>query len=426
MPDHRSRPQLRYVDAFPIEENNDTYFVVRDPLEISPSPLVMSPLEFYIINFFDGQHSISEIKLELAQRMGGLLVTDDQIEKLISVMDNNFYLIGPRFEAHTQKIMDEFHHSPVRKAWHAGTAYPENPDELTAQITDFYQPPQGAGLLNGTLPGQSANLSKSKEDWQIQAILVPHIDLRVGGTSYTHAYKPLLENCQADLFIILGVAHYGGNGFFTTTAKDFETPLGTVKTDKEFLNQWRNSAATNLNLEEWTHRIEHSIEFQLPFLQHGVKHPFEIVPVLCGSVEPYIDDGKKLSDAPEVTALIESLRKTVQASNKRIAFILSVDLAHMGPKFGDEFDITKQKAEEIREADYKMFDILARMDIDQFHDIMVADLLPRKVDACSAAFTLLSLVKNGEGELVNYDQNFQPETNSIVSYGSMVFWGPGI
>jgi hypothetical protein len=72
-----------------------------------------------------------------------------------------------------------------------------------------------------------------------------------------------------------------------------------------------------------------------------------------------------------------------------------------------------------------MFDALSRLDAKAFVDMMAEDLIPRKVDACGAAYTLLSLLEEGEGKVVGYDQNLQPESNSLVSYGSMVFYGPG-
>lgn len=427
MPDYLSRPHLRYIDTFPIQEKGETYFVIRDPLEISPSPLIVSPVEFYILNFFDGTRSIPDIQAEVQQRMEGLEIPVDRITKLIDILDTNYFLIGSRFEIHVQQIMDDYHRSPVRQAWHAGGSYPENPAELNHKIDKFYASPDGAGILNGTVNAGIPEHISAPENWQLQAIMVPHIDLRVGGECYTHAYKPLFESsaANADLYIILGVAHYGGNGFFTTTTKDFQTPLGEVKTDKDFVTRWHENAGTNLSQGDWAHRIEHSIEFQLPFLQHGLKKPFEIVPVLCGSVEPFIEGGKRLEDDAELTGLIKSLKKTLAETDKRAVLVLSVDLAHMGPKFGDDFDINSEIAQEIQEADYQMFNALSRMDSDTFHDIMVKDLIPRKVDACGAAYTLLSLMDDGAGKMVSYDQNFQPDTNSLVSYGSMVFWGSG-
>ena len=36
-------------------------------------------------------------------------------------------------------------------------------------------------------------------------MILPHIDLNVGGATYAHGYQEILKNSQADLFVILGV-----------------------------------------------------------------------------------------------------------------------------------------------------------------------------------------------------------------------------
>jgi hypothetical protein len=33
-------------------------------------------------------------------------------------------------------------------------------------------------------------------------------------------------------------------------------------------------------------------------------------------------------------------------------------------------------------------------------------------------------MEKGEGKMVGYGQNYQPDTGSLVSYGSMVFYEP--
>jgi len=69
-----------------------------------------------------------------------------------------------------------------------------------------------------------------------------------------------------------------------------------------------------------------------------------------------------------------------------------------------------------------MFDIVSRFDAGQYYELMKKDLFPRRVDACTAIYTLLSIMEKGEGKTVGYGQNFQPDTQSLVSYGSMVFY----
>ncbi|MCK6622375.1 MAG: AmmeMemoRadiSam system protein B [Calditrichaceae bacterium] len=417
MPEPIEYPRLRYVDAFPIEQDGQTYFYVRDPLEIAPSPLVMSAVDFFIIALFDGVHSRSDIKLEFSRKFGGILLPDQQLQKIIEILDENYYLDTVHFREQTDRVVAEFRNSAIRKAWHAGGSYDADPLRLREQLEGYYRHPEGAGVpnrKNGAVP----------QGMQLRAIMAPHIDLRVGGPCYTHAYRCLENGSEADLYIILGVAHYGGNGFFIATAKDFETPLGRVETDREFLEAWSGNAGKDLTGEEIAHRTEHSIEFQLPFLQHVLKHPFKILPVLCGSVQPLLQPDSSSKEAAEITASIAALKSTIIEQGKRAIFILSVDLAHVGPKFGDAQPVTESDAQRIRDADYKMFEILARLDGKSFYQLIEEDLLPRRVDACAAAATLLSVMEKGEGKVVAYGQNFQPDTRSMVSYGSMAFYEP--
>jgi len=415
MPDPITHPRLRYVDVFPVEQGGQTFFYMRDPLEIAASPLIMSAADFFIITLFDGANTIPDIKIKFARKFGGVLLTDEQVNKIIDVLDANYYIDTPKFRRHYQKIIAEFKTSAIRKSWHAGLSYEKEADRLTKQIESFYLHPEGAGLSNHKLRKETGKRT-------LRAVMAPHIDLRAGGACYTHAYSHLKKEGEADLYIILGVAHYGGNDFFVATAKDFETPFGLVETDREFLDLWMKNSGRNLTEEEWVHRTEHSVEFQLPFMQHALKHSFKILPVLCGSLQPYIENGMKLEEIPEITTMIDGLKKTLQEYKKRVVFVLSVDLAHMGPKFGDSDGITETKAQAIKEADYKLFDILSRLDRRQYYELVKKDLLPRRVDACTAIYTLLSIMDKGEGKMVAYGQNFQPDTQSLVSYGSMIFY----
>lgn len=417
MPEQIDYPRLRYVEAFPVEQNGQTYFYVRDPLEIAPSPLVMSAVDFFIISLFDGAHSRSDIKLEFARQFGGILLTDQQLQKIIRILDENYYLDTANFREQTNRIIAEFRRSPIRKAWHAGVAYEADPRRLREQLEAFYRHPEGAGITSG-------KNNTAPKGMQLRAIMAPHIDLRVGGPCYTHAYRCLENAPPAELYIILGVAHYGGNDFFVATAKDFETPLGRVETDREFLEAWSRNAGKDLTAEEFAHRSEHSIEFQLPFLQQVLKHSFKILPVLCGSVQPLLQTGDFSKEAAEITRSIEALKRTLREQNKRAIFILSVDLAHLGPKFGDALPVTESDAQRIREADYKMLEILARLDAKSFYRLIAEELLSRRVDACAPAATLLAVMEKGEGKVVAYGQNFQPDTRSMVSYGSMAFYEP--
>src|SRR5207237_4914611 len=92
----------------------------------------------------------------------------------------------------------------------------------------------------------------------------------------------LQEAATQDVFVIIGTCHAGLKNCFAVTDKDFETPLGIVPDNKEVLVRFRQNGGEPFFDEDSSHRNEHSIEFQLPFLQHTVasKKLITILPIL--------------------------------------------------------------------------------------------------------------------------------------------------
>ncbi len=112
----------------------------------------------------------------------------------------------------------------MRKESHAGTAYEADRDKLKDQIDGFFTSADG--------PGKPSSSNKTAG---LKGVIAPHIDIGCGGTCFALAYKEIAESSDAELFIILGIAHTGTRNLFVLTDKTFETPFGNVETDKEFL-----------------------------------------------------------------------------------------------------------------------------------------------------------------------------------------------
>ena len=92
------------------------------------------------------------------------------------------------------------------------------------------------------------------------------------------------------------------------------------------------------------HRAEHSIEFQVVFLQYvlGKERSFSIVPILVGSFQDLLERGIDPIDDPEVRRFVEALRLAEAASGKNVAYIGGIDLCHVGPEFGDPAPVDSQ------------------------------------------------------------------------------------
>ncbi len=107
-----------------------------------------------------------------------------------------------------------------------------------------------------------------------------------------------------------GIAHAGTRQPFTLTAKPFETPLGTVGKDNEFIDGLvSHRGGERLLMGEFAHKREHSIEFQTLFLRYVMAdRPIRIVPILCGSFYPYLITETPPTDDQQIAEFISTLR----------------------------------------------------------------------------------------------------------------------
>ena len=164
---------------------------------------------------------------------------------------------------------------------------------MRAQLQAYFQGAGGAGPLSIEGPGRPRRL---------RGVLSPHIDFRRGGPVYTWSYRELAEQADIDTFVILGVAHQTCRHQFALTLKDFETPLGVVPTDRQYVERIAAAAGEELFDDELVHRAEHSIEFQVVWLQYvlGKERPFSIVPILVGSFHDHLQRGIDPIEDPQV------------------------------------------------------------------------------------------------------------------------------
>src|SRR5581483_8145897 len=233
----------------------------------------------------------------------GQVLPREQIVSIAQQLDEHYYLASPRFAAFQREIHTAFRRASVREMAHADTCYSSQPEEFRTQTAALFNAPDGPGLPstgNSSLPA-------------IRGLIVPHIDLRAGGAAYAWGYKELAERCDADLFILLGTSHYGAEDLFVATDKDFNTPLGRVKTDSEFIRTLQQNYNQDVCASEIIHRTEHSLEFQTLFLQYlfGKTREFAIVPILVTSFHHMILAKTPPVETPRVATFLNALRETV-------------------------------------------------------------------------------------------------------------------
>lgn len=401
-------PKLRFLEAFPYFQGEKQAVLLRDPLQISSESLIVSPQIYAVLGLLDGRNSLLDIQVHLT-RHRGTLVFREEVESLVSQLDRLYYLDNQNFRDQQEKVRLDFQSQSIRKAFHAGQGYPEDPVELNQLLSSFYSHEAGAG--------QPGKLGQHRTT----GILAPHIDLRLGGPAYTHAYRALAESEQPDVFVILGIGHNGLPGPFSLSRKDYETPLGRVRHDGDFLALLEEQLGTDHQFDEdLSHRTEHTIEFQLLFLQHLFpESEFGIVPILSSfSFQDLISD---LGTQTAVEKFADVLRRTTQDLGKRTCLIGSVDLAHIGPQYGDSFHPDESTVKQVMDKDLQMLEGVKKGDPGQFIKTIRDEQDRRRICGFSAIYTLLKTLEGQQGELLAHDHAWMGASQSFVTFASMSF-----
>jgi MEMO1 family protein len=404
------RPKLRPVNARKVEQQGQSFVMLQDVTGAMAQP-VLVPMDGFnhVIRQFDGQSTLVEIQGRVL-RSTGMFLALNELESLVSRLDAAMIIEGPTFDAFHRS----FRESGRRPAAMAGRSYAATARALRTQLEQFFVDASGAGI-----PAAKRDPAAT----ELRGVLSPHIDFQRGGPVYTWAYRELIEKSNADIFVILGVAHQYCRRRFALTCKDFETPLGVVPTDRAYVDLIASLAGRDLFDDELTHRMEHSIEFQVVFLQYalGGRREFSIVPILVGSFHDLMEKGvDPIADA-DVSRFVQALRAAESASDKRVAYIGGIDLCHVGPEFGDAAPVEPWLQEQVRQFDSAMLDRAAACDPGGWFRTAASIGNQLRVCGLAATYTMLHAIGPVQGRLLNYKQAIDDRRTCCVSFASMAF-----
>jgi hypothetical protein len=181
----------------------------------------------------------------------------------------------------------------------AGSWYPGRPDALTGEIEGYL-----GGVPALAVPGRLVGL------------ISPHAGFRYSGPVAAYGYS-LLKGLRDLTVVLVGPSHrvaFEGVAVFARGA--FETPLGSIPIDAELAGALLEEEDELLD-DPRPHRDEHSLEMQLPFIQHQVSG-LKIVPCLMGT------QGRH-----EVESLADALGRAL--AGRRAILVASSDLSHYHP-----------------------------------------------------------------------------------------------
>ena len=251
----------------------------------------------------------------------------------------------------------------------AGMFYPGNPAKLRQTLQASFEGVKGTGNALGAVS--------------------PHAGYIYSGRVAATAFAALPRNYSGTI-VIIGPSHEG----YPTSASalPWKTPLGRVEVDRELLD------FIDIPVDELSHRREHSIEVQVPFVQYHAPGA-RIVPIMMGNQSPESADHL----AGKVAAAVEKTGRDVR-------IVASSDFSHYVPE------------EEARERDLYAIDALTGLDTAEFFRRIVE----RRVSACgygpiAAMVEACKRLGAERGELLRYTTSAEVtgDTSQVVGYAAI-------
>ncbi len=406
--DPKPYPALRNVQYSPMKQGEEHYIVLWDPSGLSPEKLIVPLNFFYLFQFLDGEHSPEQIGVEYLKKYGEFLMPD-QLDRLIADLDQKLFLEGDRYEAAKAAAVAAYRDAPTRKPRFAGKSYEADPQKLREQLAGFFTSKEG--------PGSDPSENQGK---LIKGLLAPNYDVNVAGPLYAWAYKSLREAETPDVYLLFGTAHAGLAAPVAVTDKDFESPLGVVPVNRPLVESLRSKGGDALFAEDLRHETEHSIEFQLPFLQESVGTSISMVPILSSFSPACLIDPALKDFADQVEGFVSLLKDAI--AGQRVCCIASANLAHIGLRYGDNKAPTDFSFHRCMQTDLEMLKHVENVDAQGFVEFLLKEQDHRHVLGFSSIYLLLRVIEAEKGEVLRYDREIVDQFNSTITYASAAFF----
>jgi AmmeMemoRadiSam system protein B len=397
-------PRLRMeLDFMPSPIEDRPGLMIRDPFGFSDATLVVPPALVRVLTHFDGAHDQSSLR-DAIYEITGEVRSGELGERLHQALDEAGFLETERFDELRRRVIAGFESSAVREPSHAGSAYPDEKEELEGWMAE--------GMAGDSDGGGGP----------IVGIAAPHASPDGGWPSYRSAYRALGDWAREKTFVILGTSHYGEPDVFGLTRKEFVTPWGTAQTDTRLVDELARRAPAGVRMEDYCHRIEHSIEFQVVFLQSLFGAGVKVLPVLVGSFGKAIMNGGKPESSATVAAFFDVLGDIRAREAGNLVSVLGVDMAHMGRRYGDDFTATPFAGEmsDVERRDRLRIGRLEAGDGDGFWELVKENRDDLKWCGSAPFYTFLKTGAAVRGQLRQYE-HWPIDEQSVVTFAAMTF-----
>lgn len=224
---------------------------------------------------------------------------------------------------------------------YAGTWYEDDPKKLSTQLQAYLH--KAESDMQSSASGSAGN--------SLLAIISPHAGYMFSGSTAAYSYESARRNPPKRVFLMGPSHHVSLHGVALPQAVSFETPLGNLQVDKEAVDDLSSYPLFAIHPE--IHRVEHSLELQLPYIKKAFGD-VDIIPLVVG----------QLGDEAEIRLVAEILKGYIRQDD---LIIVSSDFTHYGPRY-DYAPFRSDVRANIEKLDKEAFHCLSRADLQGWLD----------------------------------------------------------
>jgi len=381
-----------------IEDNGESLVVYHDKLLIAQQPIAVPKTIHEFISSIQAKTTetefINKIKINSAD-----IIQSENILKIINTLENLGFMETTLIQS-VRNIRTSYLESPIKEPVCSGTTYPDSKIQLNSFLDEIL------------------SLSEEKSFQPSNIILSPHIDFRVGENAksiYSDNYNAIKQE-KYDLIILLGTSHYQNSDYLMFTKKHYQTPLGTIKTDINFIEKLEKQSKYPITIDDLAHLNEHSLELNIVFIQKLFGNNTKILPILTGSLHEFIENNIYPDQSERINETISSIQNLIK--NKKVLFIASGDFSHFGKRFDDPFDADSH-LHRVYNEDNDLINSIINGDRNQFFDQIATNNNHNKVCGFSPFYLTMHLTNAKKGTLHSYSQWNDTDTKSAVSFAGL-------
>jgi AmmeMemoRadiSam system protein B len=429
---HQQRPKLRPVRGFPVQIQGQTMMGLADARQISDRVVVTNPAVQVILPLMTGEKGLDDIATEVGRGL-----TREFLEPLVAQLDDAGLLFGPKFDSLVAKMHSDFDATPIlppasTAAFADALVIEEVGEEATEEQKSELGPARLREQMDKWIAQALEQAANPSFDELPKAIVAPHLDYHRGWLNYAAVWGRMRVVDRPERVIILGTNHFGEGTGVIGCDKGYQSPLGTCEPDTAFVAKMRSSLGETLFSHRYDHEREHSIELQIPWIQHclGKAENGNFPKVFAALVhDPSVNNGESYDGKGiGIQPFIDSLKKAIAESPGKTLVVSSADLSHVGPAFGDKKPVAgddpevEQARNQVLRHDQEMIAILQERKPAELVSAMAWQQNPTRWCSVGNLVAAMMTVDPSEVELLHYTAAMDPEGMGLVSSMAMAMW----